>query len=123
MREIRLSQSGVRAGETISGDIIWTVPEELPKRAIASIGWRTEGRGDVNRATVQEISLDFSKFARGGNATIPFQFQIPFNGPVSYDGSLLRIIWEVNVEIDLANVLSKKNRQAVIFRVLPRRSF
>lgn len=92
MREIRLSQSGIRAGETISGDIIWTVPEELPKRASAFIGWRTQGRGDVNRATVQELPLNFSRFTPGGTATIPFQFQIPFNGPVSYNGSLLRII-------------------------------
>lgn len=118
MINIRLFNLEARAGETISGEVIWTVPDKLPKQAIAFVGWRTEGRGDVDWAKVQEIPFYFNKSAAGSTVKIPFQFQIPFVGPVSYNGSLFRIIWEVKVEVD--DIWNQKDQQAVMFQVIPR---
>jgi hypothetical protein len=121
MIEIQLHQWQLPVGETLSGNITWTADrEKLPKQAIASIGWRTEGRGSIDRATVQEIRFDAHQFSLSSSTTLPFQFALPFMAPISYDGSLLRIIWELQVKFDLPGLFTRDDQQVVSFRVLPR---
>ncbi len=121
MIDIRLPQPDVKAGGQLTGTLVWTSEQQkMPKGAIATIGWRTEGRGTVDQAKIQEIQLDPNRLGIGGAAPVPFQFQIPFEGPISYNGRLIRIIWELNVVIDLPGLFTRDDKQTVVFQVLPR---
>jgi hypothetical protein len=122
MIDIQLSQTEVRVGDVLSGRLIWTPARPLPKQATVAIGWRTEGRGTVNSQKVQELQIDCDRFATGITTTIPVQFQIPTSAPVSYDGLLLRIIWEATVVLAFPGLLTRNQQQAMLFRVLPRSS-
>lgn len=58
------------------------------------MGWRTEGRRDPDRREIAHAEfLDDSV----PGAEIVVDFSIPAEGPVFYNGKVLRIIWEVRV--------------------------
>ncbi len=59
----------------------------------------TEGRGDTNSNDVWVIPVDVDSF---GNATERFHIPVPPDGPISYDGRLIRLRWEVRATVDLA---------------------
>ncbi|MBI4676430.1 MAG: hypothetical protein HY748_02485 [Elusimicrobia bacterium] len=46
-------------------------------------------------------SADLGTLRAGGKADVPFSFEVPQEGPVSYDGKLLCIVWEVRVHVDV----------------------
>jgi hypothetical protein len=115
MISIYLQENTVSPGQLLQGTCQW-LPEgnEVNKKAHLKIGWRTEGRGNVDRETLYKkdvVSQD----------AMPFQYQIPLKVPYSYDGELLRIIWEVTVEVEGPFQL-RQAHQTETFRVLPPRS-
>jgi Arrestin (or S-antigen), N-terminal domain len=120
MIDIRLHHNQVMAGETLTGSFsFYPDSQKTVKEAIASIGWRTEGRGTVDQGKVQEITFDPTHFANG-SGSVPFKFQLPSECPISVDGQLIRIIWEVSVKLDIAGIFAKDHKHSQVFRVLPR---
>lgn len=114
MLRISLRETALSPGAYLEGTCQWLPdPDEKNKKARLMVGWRTEGRGDVDRATIyeQEIFRD---------SVTPFTCQIPLTGPYSYDGQLLRIIWEVTAEVAGAFNL-RKTHQTEGFRVISSR--
>jgi hypothetical protein len=114
MLRIALRETALPPGAYLEGTCQWLPDQdERNKKAQLIVGWRTEGRGDVDRETIyqQEIPPDFST---------PFTCQIPLTGPYSYDGQLLRIIWEVTAEITGAFNM-RKTHQTQVFRVISSR--
>lgn len=120
MIDVTLLQSEVTVGETLSGRMTWTASsQKQPKEIKISMGWRTEGRGEVDRQTVEEIRLGEDRFSANGAVYSDFNFPIPRSGPVSYDGSLIRIIWEVRIVVDMPGFFSRDDKETYGFRVLP----
>jgi hypothetical protein len=120
MIDLRLQQDQVMVGEMLQGSLaFYPDSPKTVKEAIVSIGWHTEGRGSQDEAKVQEMVFDATHFS-GGSGMVPFQFQIPAAGPVSIEGQLIRVIWQVSVKLDLAGMFAKDLKQQQPFRVLPR---
>lgn len=89
MINIYLDKDTIEVGTKLSGSCLWTPASKEEKKTLKLfIGWRTEGRGDIDKETIYETEIQPSSRAY-------FNCQIPITGPVSYDGELLRIIWEI----------------------------
>jgi hypothetical protein len=58
---------------------------DVPKNAVIRVVWRAEGRGDPERHVVQTLEPDV------------LTFEIPTDSPITYDGQLFRIIWQLEL--------------------------
>ncbi|MEO1377704.1 MAG: hypothetical protein AAFW70_26175 [Cyanobacteria bacterium J06635_10] len=91
MINLAMNSESLEVGSELTGSCIW-IPDtqEKNKPLILTIGWRTEGRGNVDKEVLYETEVKPSQRAY-------FRCKIPMAGPISYDGELLRIIWEIIV--------------------------
>lgn len=119
MIQIVTDRTTLEVGEQISGQAIWTPDRPVSPREIRVFaGWRTEGRGDRSNGKAGEL-----RYPPGPNGFPPpvqleFAFTIPPTGPVSYDGKLIRILWEIVVQIDLP--MASDELMQLPFLVLPK---
>jgi hypothetical protein len=97
---IEFTHAEVPVGGLVSGRLVARRDEGAASRAsVAWLVWRMEhvgflagdGRTFEDCVVVARQPLDR---APGANA---FEFRIPDQGPVSYDGKLFRLVWEVVV--------------------------
>jgi hypothetical protein len=113
MISIQLKQTQISPGQILRGDCYWqTNSDKEFQPATLKIGWRTEGRGNVDKDQFSQ------KIKLASLVSVPFEYEIPLNGPLSYDGQLIRIIWEVVVEID--QFWFGHERAEQVFRVVSR---
>lgn len=118
MIHYQLNESIFTLGETVTGSCEWLPSgQESGKKAKLTVGWITEGRGDVNREDLYEAELIPQRLTR-------FSCKIPLTAHPSYDGELLRIIWEVRVEFVSKGLIGKlgvgKSHDSKAFRVVAR---
>ena len=93
MIRLELSQETVRTGEQVAGNASWSSSGgKEPRRFQVICRWRIEGKG---RKKEEVVGTAF-----GGNQ-VAFKFEIPLHGPLSYDGKLFRIVWEIVVRADI----------------------
>lgn len=120
MINIHLRQPELEAGQQLHGSFTWHPSQpKTPKAAIVTVAWRTAGRGYIDKQNVTEIRLE-PGFGFEVNGASDFSVLIPSTGPVSYDGGLLQIIWEVHVSVNLSGLLAGTHIGVLMFRVLPR---
>lgn len=62
---------------------------------VVSLGWETEGRGDTDRGQVAAMTVPVGPL---GAAAATFSLRVPDDAPVSYDGSLIRIVYTVRAQ-------------------------
>jgi hypothetical protein len=94
MIRIALSEADVRNGERVKGSVTWQAEgPKTPRRIEVACRWRVEGRGRTREEVVESLE--------GSGAVIAFDFAVPKEGPLSYDGALLRISWEIAANADL----------------------
>lgn len=110
MFSLVLQQAELRRGDRISGRVLWS-GSASPKAIEVRIQWRTEGRGNIEGTWLPEIILPASRGA--------FSSQIPLTAPYSYDGHLIRIVWEVKAIAEFAGILAQPQTHIQPFRVLP----
>lgn len=109
----------IAVGGYVSGRAVWMPNAGQKARAVKmAVRWRTEGRGTMNKGEVWTTNLPLTAGMPLAPVTIPFNVTLPPDGPVSYNGNLIRIIWEVRMEID--EPLKKDEFAAVPFVVIPR---
>lgn len=112
----RTTPDPIPVGDRVSGHATWRPQTQgSPRELRVSLCWRTEGRGDTDRATVAELRLPI---VGGDSTSLPFDFTVPPDGPVTYNGKLLRIIWEIVVQLDVA--MSRDPRIMEPLVVVPR---
>jgi hypothetical protein len=116
---VEFVEDSVFAAATLKGIATWWADRDVfPRSIIVALGWRTEGRGDVDSDRVAEWREAGRTVFAGEVVRVPFTFEIPGDGPVSYDGKLIRVIWEVRVRVDLPWAVDEKAEFP--FRVRPR---
>ena len=119
MISIVLDDVRVVAGDRISGHVTYSPNEKTPpKTATVELVWRTEGRGTKEHEVVRSLTLSPAELSTG--SAIPFTFQTPYEGPITYNGSLLRIIWEIKTTVTLPGLGFKKDELAYPFSVICR---
>lgn len=120
MINIQLDDTKLRWGDVLSGQFIWQPdkPDKIPKAAAVSINWFTEGRGSRDRQTVEKQPLDPQKLLDFQTRPFPFSFTIPRKTPLTYDGYLFRLMWELEVNIVFPGIFRPKDRETAMFQVL-----
>lgn len=113
MINFNLYSDTLEVGSELKGSCIWTPDTQEKDKALKlTIGWRSEGRGDVDKEILHETEIKPSERTY-------FKCKIPIAGPISYDGQLLRIIWEI--AIYHPKWLERKDiLETQVFRVIPR---
>jgi hypothetical protein len=82
--------------------IVEIQPDEVIKcrQVFVTVGWHTEGRGDRNGMDIYVDNLPITEIRP--EAPLRHQFETTLlPEPWSYGGSLIRIVWEVHVKIDI----------------------
>ncbi len=114
MMTIQLQETVLEVGQTLSGHCTWN-GEKTPKEVTLKVGWRTEGRGTVDSETIYTNAFS-------GTNSFSFSSKLPGLGPVSYDGEILRVIWEVTTEIKFPGLFNRPEKTSCQFRVMPRKN-
>lgn len=116
MFDIQLDEDTVRAGESISGRI--TIKSNNVDSTSSSIEiktkWNTEGNGSEAWGTPS------SKEYSGGTSGITeqkFELTIPGEGPISYSGKHVTVVWEILVQSTGSS--NEENLASRKFEVLP----
>ena len=106
-------------GQEIRGYAVWDPRDVTRAKSFQlTVDWRTEGRGDRDRATVARVSVPFTHGQPTSVTRFPFSFVLPPDGPVTYHGRLLRIIWSANARIDVGWAVDPRGSRE--FVVAPR---
>lgn len=114
MIRLQLKQTHVSLGQIVQGDCHWQTDSDKDfQLATLTIGWRTEGRGDTEKMELFSQSIRLASLV-----PVPFEYQLPLSAPLSYDGELIRIIWEVMVQTD--QFLFGGEKEEKLFRVVSR---
>ncbi|NJK39312.1 MAG: hypothetical protein HC825_06265 [Oscillatoriales cyanobacterium RM1_1_9] len=113
MISLQLQDNILEVGETLTGQFRWT-GTATPKAINLRVCWRTEGRGTVDTEAIYTNAFV-------GTTSFTFSCKLPPIGPISYDGQILRVIWEVRAAADFPGLFRRKEEQEVkVFRVVPR---
>lgn len=116
MIRVEIPSGPVEVGATLKGQVTWTPDGDAKPRGLrVTLGWRTEGKGNKKEGTCDETER--TDIAPGSTVTLPFEFHVPIDGPVSYDGKLMRIIWEVMARVDLPFTRDEMEKREI--RVVP----
>ncbi len=114
MIRIELDQDEIHNGERLRGQMQWSSNGKAPRKLEVLCRWRVEGKGR-KREEIVDLELDVAPSAQ---VTIPFDFEIPIVGPLSYDGQLFRIVWEIVARADLP--FARDEVETKTFTVRPR---
>lgn len=114
-----LNEKLVASGDRLSGKLSYPT-QTPPKRVTVELLWRTEGRGTGDRKIIDTCSIDPQQLTLG--LAIPFTVQTPYEGPITYNGALFRIIWEIKATVVLPGMLTKKEEQTQPVSIVCRKS-
>lgn len=106
----------VECGETVRGVVRWAPEEKMPRGIDVELTYHTEGRGDLDRKVVARARHDIVEGEGAGE--LPFELVVPVDGPISYDGRLMRVIWTVTASLDMR--LARDPSSAEVITVFPR---
>ncbi len=87
-----LGVKNFRPGEVITGTLLWSF-DQAPEEILVNLIWHTQGRGTEDADQVDQLVIP--QQAKRGEAN--FSLKIPTVGPWSYSGSLISIIWVIEV--------------------------
>jgi hypothetical protein len=111
MIRLELSQETVRTGEQVAGSASWSSSGgKAPNSFEVICRWRVEGKG---RRKEQFIDR-----ATGGNQ-VAFNFEIPLQGPLSYEGKLFRVVWEIVARADIPWARDEEEVKSFLVRPRP----
>lgn len=115
--ELELDSEMCEVGGQLTGRLIrhadadGAVEESRARSIRLGLHMHTAGRGDTDRSEV--VSLIFDLEAHGG-LHADFVLLVPANVPVSYDGSLMRIMYDVQARVDLKLARDEKFSRPVV---------
>ena len=109
---VELNNAWTECGDYVSGTASWNGPK-TPRSVRVALKYRTEGRGNTDEAelTTVELHADSQGYQQ-------FQLKVPEEGPVSFDGNLISLIWEVELRLDLKGRRDPKESERV--EILPK---
>ena len=103
-------------GAIVQGSVQITPEQDLNCRHVfARLQWRTEGRGDEDKGIAAEQDLFQGLLPGGLPRHHSFHLRLP-DQPWSYAGQLVRIVWEVEVSIDVAFARDPKAALPLVMR-------
>ena len=89
-------------GDLVKGRVSIDAPVATKtKKITVDLNWKTEGRGNQNKDTVDSVTIHEGELYDGAMINSEFELKLPDDGPVTYDGHYIRIVWAVVVRIDI----------------------
>lgn len=98
---LTLDHTVAECGGAVIGTVSWSGNRKHHRVGVALRYW-TQGRGDVDAAVVARCDLGIGE---AGQAR--FRLDIPLNGPVTYHGQLLRLLWQAAVQIPVSRAFTR----------------
>ena len=115
MIRIELKSDAVAVGEHVRGQAVWQSSSTKQPRNIEVVcRRRLEGK---KRESFEVSSTTEENVGARTQIAVPFDFEIDFTDPVSYDGKLFRLIWEIVATVDLPFAVDEEETRA--FTVKP----
>lgn len=116
MIRIETRQTGVRAGETIGGQAVWNSDGgKQPRKISVGLRWVVSCRGEQRKNVIEEKTE--ADIGERSVVPIPFNFHVPASGPLTYQGNLFSIEWEIFASADLP--FASDEKEAATFVVGP----
>lgn len=99
MIEVHTDTHATTVGGLVRARVRWQ-HDKAPTEVRIELRWFTEGRGTTNSATVDRVVVDAAQ------GPIPPEVEatltVPTAGPLTYDGVLVRVRWEVRATLDVS---------------------
>jgi|GEM_PF-2510877 len=112
----------VEVGDSISGWVEVTATEQLKLNGInIQVGFRAHGRGDEDRVHQRISGCSATQLEAGQPERLPFECSLPDEGPISWNGKVVKVTWEVLVHLDIPWAVDQYESRPFIVR--PRRFF
>ncbi len=107
--KVDLGRQTYRSGERIAGSVVVRTDADVrSKRLWVELEWRTRGRGNVAKQTVDSATLcEAIDWSAGHEYRYPFELTAP-PGPLSYEGHLLQVGWHVRARADVPWAIDPK---------------
>ena len=103
-----------RPGDVVQGLVRVEVDRAVQCRALKAIlRVKTTGRGNTWRQDAQELALYEGEWAPGDDLVYPIELTVP-NGPVTYHGKLLNVIWQVYATVDIPWAFDPEAEQEIL---------
>ncbi|MFB6355894.1 MAG: hypothetical protein ABEJ65_05200 [bacterium] len=120
MIEVKLDREEIPAGTPVRGTLLLQPESELELDSVTlEAKWYTSGTGDPNENTVVRRSLSPGTIEQGSSFESSFEMEIPKLAPVSYQGDLINVNWEIRVECDTPLGSDFEELKRTAFVVLP----
>lgn len=79
-----------------------------------TLGYFTEGRATVDKETVSSATIPVDEY---GMASGDVELAIPADAPISYDGRLIRVRWQIEATTDIK--LGRDQKSSAFVLVVP----
>ena len=117
MIAIALENATISTGNVLKGSVQWKADaDRRPRRIIIAAEWETEGFGKKDKGRARAVAVTPGRNER--EASFPVRFMIPYEGPVTFEGTLIKLRWILRVRVDQFGFDEFAEKE---FRVEPRR--
>ncbi len=100
-------------GSTVSGVVRIDAEERVKIRnAKLQLRWKTSGKGNTDKSTVVDTQIHAGPELSQGVTEIPIEFEAPL-APLTYQGRLIKIEWQLRVRLDRPMVFDTKHDHSV----------
>lgn len=114
MIRIELAQTEVLVGEALTGQVVWSRSGgRQPRRIMVAVNWVTWGKGKRREVVIHQMSEEDVESKL--QIVVPLCVEIPF-GPLTYDGKVFKISWEVSARADLPLAIDETEKLAFVVR-------
>ncbi len=106
-------------GEPITGYVEVQVDREcICRRLRLTVGWRTQGQGELKSGSQHTGVLFSGTWAAGETYRYPFSVTLP-NGPYTYRGHLLNVIWSAEARAETSWLKNPQTTEDFTFTAGP----
>lgn len=105
-------------GATVETTVEWSELSKPPRSLIVELVAVVDRSGDVDEVHTVELSIPISGTA--GRAVVPVP--VPRHGPITYDGALFSVRWQVAATVDLPRARDVGGEDDIELVVLPQGS-
>jgi len=100
MIKVELSKTELRAGEKLTGRAVWNAEgTKTPRKILVELRKVISGKGMKLEEVID--SAEENDLVSKSQVTVPFEFEIPDLGPLTYEGKLFNISWNITARVDL----------------------
>ncbi|NDJ54778.1 MAG: hypothetical protein GYB68_17045 [Chloroflexi bacterium] len=104
--QVSVSESKFKPGDTVSASVSLYANEDVnAKDTTVELIWYTEGKGDRDEGIIESMVIHSGDWSSGQSLSETVGFTLP-EGPWSYRGHFITILWAIRVTVATRNIFS-----------------